>query len=543
MNKQLIYTQAIIVIASALLFIPYAGGVHLFDWDEINFAEAAREMLISGNYLSVQIDFRPFLEKPPLFIWMQALSMHIFGINEFAARFPNAIAGIVSLLVLYRIGRKHVNHNFGVLWVMVYLGSVLSHFYFRTGIIDPWFNLFMFLGTYYIMQYAEAVMQNVWHMVYSGAFIGLAVLTKGPVGLLIPALVFVVYVIWKKLNIRLKIWHFMVFIAVFVLVGGSWFFIQMATGNTQTMWDFIIYQIRLFSTQDAGHGGFPLYHFVVIFFALFPASILALPAFRLRFSDQNKDFHLWMLIMFWVVIILFSIVKTKIVHYSSLAYFPLSFMATLVVYQLAKRNKALYQFQKVLLWVVSSLYFVVLLVMQFAVANAQKIVESGIVKDNFANGNLQAQVHWSGFEFLIALLPLATVFLFSLKQQNLYQNSIKALGATTLFVVLAVYVYVARIEGYSQRAAIEFMKEKSAETDFINPIGYKSYAHLFYGNRKLLNQANESKEEYNSRLLVDSTLTKVYFVTKNIKLKRIQEENPNLEVIGEKNGFVFLKRK
>ena len=90
----------------ALLFIPFLGESHLFDWDEINFAEAAREMLVSGNYSYVQINFKPFWEKPPLFIWMQALSMSAFGVNEFAARLPNAICGIFTILTLFNIGNK-----------------------------------------------------------------------------------------------------------------------------------------------------------------------------------------------------------------------------------------------------------------------------------------------------------------------------------------------------------------------------------------------------------------------------------------------------
>ena len=100
--------QSLIAIVAALLFIPFAGGVHLFDWDEINFAECAREMIVSHNYLNVQIDFKPFWEKPPLFIWMQVLSMKVFGINEFAARFPNAICGIASLLLIFNIGKFFV---------------------------------------------------------------------------------------------------------------------------------------------------------------------------------------------------------------------------------------------------------------------------------------------------------------------------------------------------------------------------------------------------------------------------------------------------
>ena len=75
-------TQVLIVVVSALLFLPFLGGVRLFDWDEVNFAECAREMIVTGDYMHMQIDFRPFYEKPPIFIWLQVLCMKVFGINE-----------------------------------------------------------------------------------------------------------------------------------------------------------------------------------------------------------------------------------------------------------------------------------------------------------------------------------------------------------------------------------------------------------------------------------------------------------------------------
>jgi 4-amino-4-deoxy-L-arabinose transferase-like glycosyltransferase len=84
-----------------LIFIPFIGNCHLFDWDEINFAECAREMLVSGNFSRVQLNFQPFWEKPPVFIWLQAFSMQLFGITEFAARFPNAICSAITLVFLY----------------------------------------------------------------------------------------------------------------------------------------------------------------------------------------------------------------------------------------------------------------------------------------------------------------------------------------------------------------------------------------------------------------------------------------------------------
>ena len=94
--------QLLIIIFGLILFLP-TGNVHLFDWDEINFAEAAREMLVTGDYFTVTIDFQPFWEKPPFFIWLQAFSMQIFGINEFAARLPNALCGVLTLIILFNI--------------------------------------------------------------------------------------------------------------------------------------------------------------------------------------------------------------------------------------------------------------------------------------------------------------------------------------------------------------------------------------------------------------------------------------------------------
>ena len=131
---------------AAIFFLPFLGGVHLFDWDEINFAECSREMILRGEYLRPQINFQPFWEKPPLFMWLQSLSMYILGVNEYAARFPNAICGIATLLIIYHLGKTLYDKSFGWLWTLSYIGSILPHLYFKSGIIDPWFNLFIFLS-------------------------------------------------------------------------------------------------------------------------------------------------------------------------------------------------------------------------------------------------------------------------------------------------------------------------------------------------------------------------------------------------------------
>src|ERR1041385_1407902 len=103
----------LIAAVGAFFFLPFLGAVHLFDWDEINFAESAREMLVTKNFSRVQIDYQPFWEKPPLFFWLQAASMSVFSVNEFAARFPNSIIGIITLVTFFLIGKKIYDEKFG----------------------------------------------------------------------------------------------------------------------------------------------------------------------------------------------------------------------------------------------------------------------------------------------------------------------------------------------------------------------------------------------------------------------------------------------
>jgi len=203
MKKQnILLIDGILVVLGAFLFLSGIGSVRLFDWDEINFAESAREMLVTGDWFNVQINFQSFWEKPPLFIWMQALSMKVFGVGEFAARFPNAIMGIITLITLFHCGLRSENERFGLLWAGLYAISFFPFFYFKSGIIDPWFNYFIFLGIYFFSRYADE--EKTLQAALSGLFTGLAVLTKGPVGFLIFGLTFLVWLAVRKFRLRFR---------------------------------------------------------------------------------------------------------------------------------------------------------------------------------------------------------------------------------------------------------------------------------------------------------------------------------------------------
>ncbi len=536
--------QFIIAAVAALFFVPFLGGVHLFDWDEINFAEAAREMIVTGDYMTVKINFLPFWEKPPVFIWMQVASMKLFGINEFAARLPNAIAGIVTLLTLFNIGRKLRDNLFGVIWVLAYGGSLLPFLYFKSGIIDPWFNLFIFLSVYFLMLYSFPDNRKpLLNVTLSAAFAGLAILTKGPVGFLLVALTGGIYLLIIRFKIKVKFYEVVTYFLVLAIVGGFWFLIQIANGNYDTVVEFIVYQIRLFQTKDAGHGGFLGYHFVVLLFGVFPTSVLALKSFRREKQDDPlySLMKTWMIILFWVVLILFTIVKTKIVHYSSLTYFPLSFLAANYVANSLSEKYKWSNWQTVLTIFIAVVLALPVIALQFVIKYKDAIIAKNWIHDSFAVANLAADVHWSGYEFIpgvLFLLSVILLFVFTTKTEVL-KRAVVLLSVTTLFTFSVLVLIVPRIEGYSQRALIEFFQSKAQKDVYVKNINFKSYATAFYGEM----QPPENKNFYNDQWLLTGDIDKdVYFVTK-IDRVHLLDKYSDLKKTGEKNGFVFFVRK
>lgn len=537
--------ELLIAAGGIILFMPFIGALHLFDWDEINFAESAREMILTGDYLTVRIDFIPFWEKPPLFIWLQVVSMKVFGINEFAARFPNTVCGIVALIVLFRLGRKIYDQQFGYLWVLAYAGSLLPFLYFKSGIIDPWFNLFTFLGLvqFILMLHAESGKERYYRVILSAVYVGLAVLTKGPAGLLLFLLTVAAFWIINRFRLRTGWKEIMVFFLVTLLVGSIWFIIQAISGNYQLIVDFIAYQVRLFRTEDAGHGGFLLYHPVVIFLGVFPASVLALKSFKRNYYDGSlqKKFKIWMIVLLVVVLALFSAVSTKIVHYSSLAYFPVTYLAAYTVYKIINNHIRRFGWINLLIIFIGSVYALLLIACPFIMNKKDLIISSGRIKDMFTIGNLQANVSWSGWEAVTGIVFITglIVFLILIRYHRMIHAYVLLFLNVTLFLCLALIFIAPRIEGYSQNALIEFCKERQNEDCYIKTLGMKSYAHLFYAAKKYPVRPETRDNQW---LLEGETDKPAYFIVRNKNARGYLDRYQQLYLYREKNGFVFLRR-
>jgi 4-amino-4-deoxy-L-arabinose transferase-like glycosyltransferase len=529
-----------IIVLAALLFFPLLGGMPLFDWDEINFAESAREMIQSKDYLTVQINYLPFYEKPPLFIWMQVASMKLFGVGDYAARFPNALGGVITLLLLFNIGRKQIDRKFGLVWTALYAGSILPFLYFKSGIIDPWFNLFIFLGVYKAYRYLEAETNKSVHIALSGVFIGLAILTKGPVALLVFGLTAIIYLMSIRFRATLRIRDILLFLVTLLPVGGFWFILQILNGNFHVIADFFTYQARLFSTQGAGHGGFLFYHFVVLLVGVFPASLFALPGLlgTRTGMESQRVLYRTMLILFWVVLILFTVVQTKIVHYSSLCYFPLTFMAAWGI-TMGRESVIWDRIIRILVVLLGTVIAVVVALLSRIEEFRPYLLAHNLIADPFAVDCLKADAGWHGFEIMAALPLLAGMVLFLVYRRKRLLSVYLLTASVALFMSFSVVLLAPRIERYSQHAAIEFFASVKNEDAYLLTLGYKSYAHWYYGEVKPQTNPTAADENWLLRGSIDKP---VYISAKAFKKQKYMSEYPDLQLLYEKNGFSFFKR-
>ena len=535
-NKIYIY----IVMATLVLFLPFLGALHLFDWDEVNFAECAREMIETGDYTQVLINFVPFWEKPPLFIWMQALSMKAFGISAFSARLPNLFAALFTFLFLYKGGEKLKGPKFGLIWVMAYAGSFLPNIYFHSGIMDPWFNLFIITGIYFGHKALEQ--GRLRYYITSGILIGLAILTKGPVGLILFSAPLFVFMLLNRKKALPKWSGVLSFITSLIVIGGLWFCLLLLQGKEQVIHEFITYQVRLFQTKDAGHGGPFYYHFLVILLGCFPASFIALR--RLSFRPKYS-FEFLMMLTLLFTLLLFSVVQTKIIHYSSLCYFPITFLAASHIFdQLGNKSSLKMSARSVL---IGLLMLGIIFTVVGLVLNYPEMILNNFNLDAFTKDTLSQNLDPSLWHYLPGtFVLLATTLLHFNYRKDKLKTVLMGGGMTIAVSILTLNPMVKRIEVFSQGSHVSLCKsvQMKYKNVLIHPIGFKSFVPLFYGRQKgtIMKNEWEAMDEFN---LVNRTgLNRpVFFTSKAYKKREILELYPNLNCIDQEGGFCLYSKK
>ena len=219
----------------------------------------------------------------------------------------------------------------------------------------------------------------------------------------------------------------------------------------------------------------------------FPASVFAIYALRnhVDHSSTLRDFRLWMILLLIIVVAVFSLVQTKIVHYSSLAYFPITFLAALAITGIERKDARLPRYLGFaagsigLIW---AAVFIALPVIGLMIAHNQLDL-SRVVRDPFVRATVAIPVGWSGLDllpgilYLVAILYALSVFL---RSRNEKRFAWILFGATAIVVPLALARIAPKVERYTQATPIAFYESLRGCNCYIAPLGFKSYAVLPY---------------------------------------------------------------
>jgi 4-amino-4-deoxy-L-arabinose transferase-like glycosyltransferase len=246
----------------------------------------------------------------------------------------------------------------------------------------------------------------------------------------------------------------------------------------------LAYQWRLLTTGEAGHEQPWYYHIIVVAIGCFPASLFFIQGARRSTLDQpdQRAFLTWMLVLFAVVIIVFSAVTTKIVHYSSLAYLPLTYIAARGLDRILCGDvRSLSWLQTGGLLLVGLMLSALFCIIPLAFMNKQWLLSLPTFRDVYLRAALSRNVAWIGIEPFIGLVLLIGVVVAIVIIQRHMRTAIAVLyGSVVLTLTLFLPIVAPRIEAYTQGAALDFYESLQNTGQTAQPLSMKSYAYLFY---------------------------------------------------------------
>ncbi len=375
-----IIVSLLLLAVSIYLYFFQLDKIALTDPDETFYAQTAKEMLNKGEWLTPILYGKPQFEKPILFYSLIEASYKIFGVNEFAARFPSAIFGLLGLIAAYFLGRLLFNNRAGLFSAIV-LATNIEYIMLSTACVTDmvlstcmlWGILFFFYGR---------IREKDFFYVLSAASFALATLTKGPIGILLPGFIIFTYLliikdfaVFKKFKVLF--WSSV----VFMLIALPWY-ITMYKLHAGTFIDefFSFHNITRFLTPEHKTGSQVYYNIPIILGGFFPWSVflpLGLWQFfkKVLYSNneqrttnderrKERSHVIFILLWFFVIFIFFSISSTKLPTYV----FPCFISLALIVGKLwddflkAEREKSLLKgmrFSHFLLLVIAALALVI----------------------------------------------------------------------------------------------------------------------------------------------------------------------------------------
>lgn len=319
----------------AIILFSMNWSLTVTDPVESNYALTAKEMVASGDYISPRIFGNYWYDKPAFFYWEMIGACLIFGVNEFALRFPAAVMGLFSLALLYFFARRLYGHQIALLAGGLF-ASCVGFWYVGKAVITD-MTLFFFMSATMVSFYLGYTSKK--RAVYYVAFFfsGLAVLTKGPIGFLLPGLLLCVYLVLRndaKELLRLRWCGGMI---IFLLVGGIWYYIMYRLHGASFIDTFFGTHNFLRATVSEHPRDDVWYYYSLLFLAgFFPWSIVFIwrtvkcllqekaALFRRVYSESDT---LFLLVWALGTILVYQCMATKYPTYTFPSLFPIAILA------------------------------------------------------------------------------------------------------------------------------------------------------------------------------------------------------------------------
>ena len=323
------------------------GSSALFDPDEGRNAEKAREILLLGDWVTPYENFLPTLDKPVFFYWLVAISFKLFGLSEWSARLPSALAGLGCIFLVYRFARLQWGLQEG-LWSSLVLITSLEFFLFsRIVIFDMTLTFFISLAlfSFYAVTQTDDPRAGKRHCLLMYAAMGAGTLVKGPIALVLSGMIIFFYLLvtrkWfllRRLNIPLGA------IVCFAVVAPWYLWVEARNPGylRYFLWEehFVRYLTPHFSRTKGWY-----YFFLVLGIGFLPWSffipVTAKNLWNRTFTGANLFLTLWVILPF----AFFSASNAKLPHYILPIYPALAILtgqAVAAKMQDTKRSRILY---------------------------------------------------------------------------------------------------------------------------------------------------------------------------------------------------------
>ncbi len=317
----------LLIVAFAILFGAFLGNRPLTVPDEGRYAEIPREMVSTGDYITPRINGVKYFEKPPLFYWMQAASYHVLGINEWSIRIPNALMGLLGVLLVYTTARKLYSRRTGLLAGLILgtfgLYSSMAH------LVTLDMSLTFFLSATFCCfilgnQHHAGSIRNryMWGMYF---FAALTTLTKGLIGIIFPCMIIFTWVLFTSQWREIKTYCIPSGFLLLILITAPWHILVQIKNPEFFNYYFIDQHILRYLT-DAEKRSQPFWFLPsALLIGMFPWAGLIVPAithYINRLSKINLFLFLWASLIF----IFFWISKSQLIPYVLPVYFPLSIL-------------------------------------------------------------------------------------------------------------------------------------------------------------------------------------------------------------------------